>query len=54
MPRRHKKAMKRKGYRVVVRDGLGTVRAIAWSEELQAYVGVADPRTRDGVGARAY
>tara|TARA_Y100000590_G_scaffold75685_3_gene83586 strand:+ start:15787 stop:17526 length:1740 start_codon:yes stop_codon:yes gene_type:complete len=54
MPKDQRKAMKRKGYRVVVRNGLGTVRAIAWSEEHQAYVGAADPRTRNGVGAKAY
>ncbi|MEE2876474.1 MAG: gamma-glutamyltransferase [Candidatus Neomarinimicrobiota bacterium] len=54
MPESQKKAMKARGYRVLERDGLGTVRAISWSEKHQAYVGAADPRTRNGVGAKAY
>lgn len=54
MPVSHKEAMKSRGYKVVERGGLGTVRAIAWSDEHQAYVGAADPRTRNGAGAKAY
>jgi len=54
MPDEHKGAMTDRGYKIMDRGGLGTVRAIAWSEKHQAYVGAADPRTREGVGAKAY
>ena len=54
MPDEHKAAMTGRGYKVMDWGGLGTVRAIAWSEKHQAYVGAADPRTREGVGAKAY
>ena len=50
----HRTAMLGRGYKVVNREGLGTVRAVAWSDKLQAYVGAADPRTRNGIGAKAY
>ena len=54
MPDDHKSAMTNRGYKVMDRSGLGTVRAIAWSEKHQTYVGAADPRSRNGVGAKAY
>jgi gamma-glutamyltranspeptidase/glutathione hydrolase len=54
MPDDHKSAMTNRGYKVMDRGGLGTVRAIAWSEKHQTYVGAADPRSRNGVGAKAY
>jgi len=54
IPNSHRNAMVNKGYKVINRQGLGTVRAIAWNENLKAYVGAADPRTRNGEGAKAY
>ena len=36
-----------KGMRIVSRDHIGIVNAIAWSEKERAYVGVADPRARE-------
>jgi len=50
----HRSAMVKKGYTVINRNGLGTVRAVSWNEKLQTYVGAADPRTRNGEGAKAY
>lgn len=35
-----------KGLEIVVRDHIGTVNAIAWSEKESGYVGVSDPRVR--------
>ena len=35
-----------KGQNIVLRDTLGTLNAIAWSDRENAYVGVSDPRAR--------
>ena len=40
-----------KDQEVVLRDHLGVVHAIAWSEREKAYIGVADPRGRGGTAS---
>jgi len=45
-------AQKERGQKVMLRDRLGVVNAIAWSEGEKAYKGLPDPRIRGRIATR--